>query len=102
MRGTIVFLFSLLLLTPAFLHAGEPVTQQAFGSEEAPAPAPAACPAPQAREAQSLSSSENWCGAPCSPNGVGDECIGYNACGVLQIDFCRCHTGHWLCGWPCW
>ena len=96
MRGTIVC-FCLLLLTPAFLHAGEPASQPSFRLEEGPA----ACPVPQAREAQSTSSSENWCGAPCSPNGALDECIGYNECGWLQIDSCRCFNGYWRCLWSC-
>jgi hypothetical protein len=45
--------------------------------------------------------SENWCGSPCSPNGVMDECVGYNACGWLQIDACRCFNGTWRCAWIC-
>ena len=95
MRGAITCLCLLMLLVPVVLSAGEPAPQPAPGSTEAPA----VCPAPQAQQAQAFS--ENWCGAPCSPNGAWGECIGYDGCGWLHIGDCRCLNAHWYCVWPC-
>ena len=93
--GLVLFPF----LVPSFVHAEEPPVAVA-------APATVTTMAPLSPIAMTpvapvLMTSENWCGSPCSPNGAMDECIGYNACGWLQIDSCRCFNGAWRCAWVC-
>lgn len=96
---TCLGLLLVLFLVPSLVNAAEPTATAA-------APAMVTSAAPLSPIAVTpvtpdFMTSENWCGSPCSPNGAMDECIGYNACGWLQIDSCSCFRGAWRCVWVC-
>lgn len=95
---TCLGLMLVLFLAPSLVHSGETPVAVAAPATATSAPLSPIAVTPVAPV---FMTSENWCGSPCSPNGALDECIGYNACGWLQIDSCRCFNGAWRCAWIC-
>ncbi len=100
MRSAITYLGLLLVLflVPSLVNAAEPTATAAAPATANSAPLSPIAVTPVTPQ---FMTSENWCGSPCSPNGAMDECIGYNACGWLQIDSCSCFRGAWRCAWVC-